>query len=114
VETPHVKYPPPLSYGSGFFLKKRHYYAFIAKQVVKSIFSMDFHPKPLKFLILLDLMDINVIYHKKNLNKNSIHTLVFKKYTSNFSCYVIGIISSSIYIYIYIYSIHSSSSKFIV
>jgi len=38
------------SYGSGFFLKGRYYYAFIAKKNAKThIFWMEFHPKVLNF-----------------------------------------------------------------
>jgi hypothetical protein len=62
---------------------------------------MDFEPKTLKLLILLDLMDVYQCHpSKKKSTKIPSTTLVFKKYTSNFSCYVISIIFSSIYIYI--------------
>jgi len=61
---------------------------------------MDFEPKTLKLLILLDLMDVYQCHpSKKKSTKIPSTTLVFKKYTSNFSCYVISIIFSSIYIY---------------
>jgi hypothetical protein len=48
-----MQYPsiqsPSLWYGSGFFLKVGYYYAFIIKQMQKTHFSMEFHPKTLNF-----------------------------------------------------------------
>jgi hypothetical protein len=49
----------PLWYGSGFLLKIRYYYAFITKQMQKKhIFWMKFHPKNLKFKIVLNLIHV--------------------------------------------------------
>jgi hypothetical protein len=47
MENPHVKYLP-LSYGSGFFLKRIHYYSFIAKQEVKNVYLNGFSAKKSK------------------------------------------------------------------
>jgi len=49
MQCPFIKSPHFL-YGSGYFSKKRYYYAFITKQMKKKhIFWMEFHPKTLNF-----------------------------------------------------------------
>jgi hypothetical protein len=44
MQCPSIK-SPPLCYGSGFFFKGKYYYAFIARNAKKHIFSMEFHSK---------------------------------------------------------------------
>jgi hypothetical protein len=101
-----IKSPPP-SYGSVFFLKRKHYYAFIAKKCKKHIFSNGFSIKNSKIWNGPKFhWCISMPFTTKKCQQKIPTIIVVFKYICNFSYYVTSIISS------HTYSIHSSSSRF--
>jgi hypothetical protein len=62
-------------YGSGFFLKRRHYYAFIAskKNVKNTFFWMDDQSKTLNFEMVQNFIDVYQCHSPQKIGNKKFH-----------------------------------------